>query len=182
LQQHENDDGHNTAAELKDAAPNPADSEDTDGLASSLRGEDADVESLGRVVTLALRNLALDQTKSIPITPQKTSDGSTLIHWYTTDDPENPKNWSSLKKSFVMFALCIYTFTVYSVGPTYFIAGEQIEPYFGVSAVAASLGLGLYVLANGIGDPLFAPLRETQSSATIQSTGPVHHLLDSFLL
>ncbi|KAL3450317.1 MFS general substrate transporter [Aspergillus insuetus] len=45
-------------------------------------------------------------------------------------------------------------------GPTYSIAGEQIEHYFGVSAIAASLGLGLYVLGYGIGDLLFAPLSE----------------------
>jgi DHA1 family multidrug resistance protein-like MFS transporter len=50
---------------------------------------------------------------------------------------------------------------VYSAGSTYSIAGEQIEHHFGVSAVAASLGLGLYVLAYGIGDLLFAPLSET---------------------
>lgn len=125
---------------------------------SSLQGGD-DVESLRQVHT-ADNSLAVRQTKSIPITPQKTSDGIILVDWYTNDDPANPKNWSSLKKSSVMFVLCVYTFTVYCAGPTYSIAADQVQERFGVSVVAASLGLGLYVLAYGIGDLLFAPLSE----------------------
>jgi MFS transporter, DHA1 family, multidrug resistance protein len=124
-------------------------------LSSSSLHEGDDVESLRQVHSLTVR-----RTKSIPIAPQKTSDGIILVDWYTNDDPANPKNWSSLKKSFVMFVLCVYTFTVYCAGPTYSIAAEQIQEYFSVSAVAASLGLGLYVLAYGIGDLLFAPLSE----------------------
>ncbi|KAL6229091.1 major facilitator superfamily domain-containing protein [Aspergillus navahoensis] len=170
LQQPEKLDEYNRAAELKEMIPDRADSEDTNRSASSLHGEDVDVEALGRVVTVPEHDLALNQTKSIPITPQKTSDGIILVDWYTTDDPENPKNWSSLKKSFVMLVLCTYTFTVYSAGPTHSIAGQQIEHYFGVSAVAASLGLGLYVLAYGIGDLLFAPLSEIP----VIDRNPVH--------
>ncbi|KAL3490654.1 MFS general substrate transporter [Aspergillus germanicus] len=139
LQQLEKPDGHGRAPKPENIIPDAAEPEDTDGPASSLRGEDVDVESLRGVVTRPERDLTLNRIKSISITPQKTSDGIILVDWYTTDDPENPKNCA---------------------GPTYSIAGEQIEHYFGVSAVAASLGLGLYVLAYGIGDLLFAPLSE----------------------
>jgi MFS transporter, DHA1 family, multidrug resistance protein len=129
----------------------------TSALPVTQENEAATLE-LGRVISL--RNTALERTRSVPITPQKTSDGVILVDWYTTDDPANPKNWSSLKKSTVMFALCVYTFTVYCAGPTYSIAAELIQEHFGVSAISASLGLGLYVLAYGIGDLLFAPLSE----------------------
>jgi hypothetical protein len=57
--------------------------------------------------------LEAEHTKSILIIPQLTDDGVILIDWYATDDPENPQNWSSLKKGIVVFILCLYTWTVY---------------------------------------------------------------------
>jgi MFS transporter, DHA1 family, multidrug resistance protein len=108
----------------------------------------------------AERQLELERTKSLAIMPQKTSDGVILVDWYTTDDPENPQNWSSIKKGFVIFILCSYTWTVYCAGPIYATAEEGVKQQFKVSPVAASLGLSLYVLAYGIGDLLFSPLTE----------------------
>jgi len=40
----------------------------------------------------AERVLNIERTKSLPIIPQKTSDGIVLVDWYTTDDPANPQN------------------------------------------------------------------------------------------
>ncbi|KAH8693196.1 major facilitator superfamily domain-containing protein [Talaromyces proteolyticus] len=124
-----------------------------------------DVESLGRIRTMnrtrtAPWNLCLQRTKSIPIKPQKTSDGIVLVDWYATDDLDNPQNWSGSKKCLVAFLLCFYTWTVYWVGPIYNTAEGGIQEHFGVSPVASSLGLSLYVLAYGIGDLLFPPLCE----------------------
>ncbi|KAI5463908.1 major facilitator superfamily domain-containing protein [Mariannaea sp. PMI_226] len=108
----------------------------------------------------AEQELDLQRTKSIPIDPQRTTDGIILVDWYTTDDPANPQNWSRFKKYFVIFVLCFYTWTVYCAGPIYATAEEGIQDHFGVSAVASTLGLSLYVLAYGIGDLVFAPLTE----------------------
>lgn len=108
----------------------------------------------------AQRQLTLQRTKSVPIAPQKTEDGIVLVDWYTTDDPANPQNWTSAKKYFVIFVLCFYTWTVYCAGPIYATAEEGIQKEFGVSAVASTLGLSLYILAYGIGDLLFSPLTE----------------------
>ncbi|RDW63565.1 hypothetical protein BP6252_11110 [Coleophoma cylindrospora] len=138
------------------------------------RSEDPDLEALEVTRTLesvrtapytnerlrAEQMLEIEKTKTIPIVPQKTSDGVVLVDWYTTDDPANPQNWSGGKKSFVVFILCFYTSTVYCAGPIYSTATEGIVNHFGISPVAASLGLALYVLAYGIGDLLFAPLTE----------------------
>ena len=49
----------------------------------------------------AERRLAVEKTKSRPIVPTKTSDGTILVEWYSTDDPANPQNWSQKKKAFV---------------------------------------------------------------------------------
>ncbi|PQE12430.1 major facilitator superfamily transporter protein [Rutstroemia sp. NJR-2017a BVV2] len=127
------------------------------------------LEQLGAVVSIrtapysAERMRAeqeLDRTKSVPIAPQKSSDGTIFVDWYTTDDPENPQNWSSFKKNFVVFILCFYTWTVYCAGPVYAASEPGVVEKFNISPVAASLGLSLYVLAYGIGDLLFSPLTE----------------------
>ncbi|ORY09056.1 major facilitator superfamily domain-containing protein [Clohesyomyces aquaticus] len=114
----------------------------------------------------------MERTKSIPVAPQKTTEGLVLVDWYTTDDPANPQNWSSNKKGFVVFILCLYTCTVYCAGPIYAASSEGIVEYFGISPVAASLGLSLYVLAYGIGDILFSPLSEIP----IIGRNPIYYL------
>ena len=35
--------------------------------------------------------LALEKAESRPITPVKTGDGTILVDWYSTDDPDNPQ-------------------------------------------------------------------------------------------
>lgn len=34
-----------------------------------------------------------------------------LVDWYSPTDPENPKNWSTLKKCFAFGQVCLCTFT-----------------------------------------------------------------------
>lgn len=106
------------------------------------------------------RELAVERTKSLPIVPQKTSDGHILVDWYTTDDPANPQNWSLAKKNFVAFIVCLYTFAVYTGSAIYTPGEEGIIERFGVSPENALLPLSLYVLAYGMGPLIFAPLSE----------------------
>ena len=40
-----------------------------------------------------------------PIVPSKSEDGTILVDWYTTDDPDNPRNWTGLKKAFVVLQI-----------------------------------------------------------------------------
>lgn len=62
----------------------------------------------------------------------------------TVDVFQNPKNWSRSKKFFVTFEICFLTFSVY-IGSAIFTAGiEDVMHTFGVSQVAATLGLTLY--------------------------------------
>ena len=120
----------------------------------------------------AERTLEMGRTKSLPIVPQKTADDKILVDWYTTDDPANPQNWTTSKKSFVVFMLCFYTFTVYCGGPIFAASEPGLVKHFQVSPVTTSLGLGLYVLAYGIGDLLFSPLTEIP----VIGRNPVYYL------
>ena len=106
------------------------------------------------------QELAVERTKSMPVIPQKTSDGTVLVDWYTTDDPANPQNWSVSKKNLVSLIICLYTFAVYTGSAIYTPSEEGVIRKFGVSAEDASLPLSLYVLAYGMGPLLFAPLTE----------------------
>ncbi|KAK9235730.1 major facilitator superfamily domain-containing protein [Lipomyces kononenkoae] len=108
----------------------------------------------------AQQELSLERTKSLVIVPMKTIDGIVLVDWYTTDDPDNPQNWSPWKKHFVASLICLYTFVVYCGSAIYTPSTQFVAEQFGVSIIAASLGLSMYVLAYGIGPLIFAPLSE----------------------
>jgi DHA1 family multidrug resistance protein-like MFS transporter len=53
----------------------------------------------------AFTQASLAPQPSAPIIPAVLDDGTILVDWYTTDDPENPQNWSLRKKGFVTFQI-----------------------------------------------------------------------------
>jgi MFS transporter, DHA1 family, multidrug resistance protein len=104
--------------------------------------------------------LKLERTQTKPIVPAKTSDGTVLVDWYTTDDPENPQNWTDKKRFMISLIICLYTFVVYTGSAIYTSSELGVIAKFGVTATDASLPLSLYVLAYGMGPLLWAPLSE----------------------
>ena len=95
-----------------------------------------------------------------PIVPKVTSDGIILVDFYTNTDPDNPQNWSYLKKNLTALQICLYTFAVYMGSAIYTPSENGVIEAFGVSPTVASLGLALYVLGYGIGPLFFSPLSE----------------------
>ncbi|KAI5460576.1 cycloheximide resistance protein [Mariannaea sp. PMI_226] len=93
-------------------------------------------------------------------TPAPPAPDSHIVDWYQPDDPDNPQNWSTAKKSFVMFEICLLTFAIYSGSAIITPAQTTIMELFGVSAQLASMTLSLYVLGYGFGPLLFSPLSE----------------------
>lgn len=88
----------------------------------------------------------LDKTKSIPIVPRKTKDGSILVDWYFTDDADNPQNWSNTRRAFITLVICLYTFVVYLSSAIYTTSEQGVMERFGVNETQAALGLSLFVL------------------------------------
>ncbi|RDW74217.1 hypothetical protein BP5796_07659 [Coleophoma crateriformis] len=78
--------------------------------------------------------------------PALASERIILVDWYSSNDPQNPQNWSTLKKSIVYIQVNLYTFTVYMSSSIYTSAETEIMHVFGTSQTVASLGLALYVL------------------------------------
>ena len=102
----------------------------------------------------------LEKTKSIPIVPRKTKDGAILVDWYYSDDPENPQNWSNLRRATVTTIICLYTFVVYMSSAIYTTSEDGIMKEFNVGKTKAALGLALFVLGYGTGPLIFSPLSE----------------------
>ncbi|TFY69818.1 hypothetical protein EVJ58_g189 [Rhodofomes roseus] len=69
-----------------------------------------------------------------------------LVDWYGPNDPECPMNWSFAKRCFVTFDICLITFAIYIGSAIYSPATDLIAQQFGISDVAATLGLTLFVL------------------------------------
>jgi DHA1 family multidrug resistance protein-like MFS transporter len=70
---------------------------------------------------------------------------------WRTDIKQNPQNWSKTKKMFVSSLIWLLTFAIY-VGSAIYTPGiPGVAEQFGVSTVAATLGLTLFVAGYGVG-------------------------------
>jgi MFS transporter, DHA1 family, multidrug resistance protein len=103
---------------------------------------------------------AVDRVQSSVIIPTRTEDGVILVDWYTTDDPENPQNWSSMRKAGATSIIVFYTFVAYCASAIYTSSVPGIMERFDVGPTKASLLLSMYVLGYGIGPLLFSPISE----------------------
>ncbi|KAK3069760.1 GTPase-activating protein [Teratosphaeriaceae sp. CCFEE 6253] len=83
-----------------------------------------------------------------------------LVDWYGPSDPANPLNWSSAKKTFVVFQICLLTTSIYLGSSIYTPAIPSVSESFGVSIVSSTLGLTLFVVGYGLGPMLFSPMSE----------------------
>ncbi|KAJ5903648.1 hypothetical protein N7504_006031 [Penicillium tannophilum] len=83
-----------------------------------------------------------------------------VVDWYSEADRENPHNWPTLKKAFVLVVIGAYSFVVYMAAPIYTPSENAFIDEFGVNNAEASLGLALYVLGYGTGPLFFSPLSE----------------------
>ncbi|KAL4877625.1 MFS general substrate transporter [Aspergillus karnatakaensis] len=124
--------------------------------------EEIDEDIIRRLVTQQSYH-DLEKNQSRLIKPTTTSDGLILVDWYTSDDPENPQNWSAGKKNFIAAIICLYSFVVYFGSSISIGATPEVIEKFGVTIEVSSLALAFYVLGYGIGPLLFGPLSEMAS-------------------
>ena len=103
---------------------------------------------------------------------QEKGRDSQLVDW-DENDPENPRNWSTPKKFFVTFQICLLTTSVY-IGSAIYTAGlTGVMQQFQVSQTVALLGLTLFVVGYAVGPMILvsslvmavslAPLRSFES-------------------
>ncbi|KAA8899664.1 hypothetical protein TRICI_006321 [Trichomonascus ciferrii] len=91
---------------------------------------------------------------------EQSSMGQLVVDWDGPDDQENPKNWSTLKKTLLIAQVGILTISIY-IGSSVYVPGiDQVMEEFDVSRTAAYLPLSLFVVGYGIGPMIFSPLSE----------------------
>ena len=92
----------------------------------------------------------------------KQNPEAVVVTWYGADDKDNPRNWSSGKKAWVMVVISLYTFVVYCtasiITPT---VGSVMQRYH-ISADVAGLGLSMYVFGYAVGPMIWSPLSEVR--------------------
>ena len=64
------------------------------------------------------------------------------------------------KKAFVTFEICLLTFSIYIGSAIYAPGIGSLSTQFGVSPVAGTLGLTLFVVGYGVGPMFLSPLSE----------------------
>jgi DHA1 family multidrug resistance protein-like MFS transporter len=84
-----------------------------------------------------------DEVEENPV--QFQDEAATRVDWYSTDDKNNPHNWSQSKKAFVLGLIGAYSFVVYMAAAIYTPSEGAFAEEFDVGDAEASLGLSLYV-------------------------------------
>ena len=85
------------------------------------------------------------------------------VSWDTEEDADNPRNWSSAKKNWLLMIVVLYTFVVYCGASIVTPASNAVAAKYNASIDAANLSLSMYVLGYGIGPLLFSPVSEIPS-------------------
>ncbi|KAK4963727.1 GTPase-activating protein [Elasticomyces elasticus] len=88
------------------------------------------------------------------------TDHVNLVEWGGPDDAENPLNWSSWKKAWVAFQICLLSWAIFVGGAIYSAGVDSVEEDFHITEVEAILGLTMYVLGNGVGVMFWSPITE----------------------
>ncbi|KAK4692796.1 MFS transporter, DHA1 family, multidrug resistance protein, partial [Lecanoromycetidae sp. Uapishka_2] len=85
------------------------------------------------------------------------------LGWDGPDDPENPLNFSSLKKLTITILICLLTMSVY-LGSSIFSPGiTSLTHDLHISPFAATLGTAISILGYATGPMFWSPLSETPS-------------------
>ncbi|GLA38848.1 hypothetical protein AnigIFM63309_006165 [Aspergillus niger] len=128
---------------------------------------ESDQENLGLYTVLSQASRASRRLSSASTVRQGGGEGahpnpnaSLVIDWSGPDDPENPQNWSTFKKLFASSLIWLLTFAIYIGSAIYTPGIPDVCEQFGVSRVAATLGLTLFVLGYGLGPMVWSPLSE----------------------
>ncbi|KAK5080229.1 GTPase-activating protein [Lithohypha guttulata] len=129
---------------------------------------DDDPEAFGLFTVLSQASRHVTRTRSQA--PEGQNESSTdqvckseeqlIVDWKDNADPENPQNWSLIKKSAVSSLIWLLTFSIYIGSAIYSPGIPGVSDEFGVSQVAATLGLTLFVLGYGLGPMVWSPLSE----------------------
>ncbi|OJK00414.1 hypothetical protein ASPACDRAFT_28651 [Aspergillus aculeatus ATCC 16872] len=144
-------------------APEEAKPEQSGPSGSDYDSYEEDLEAYGLYTVMSQASRVGRRTStatSATALPSSAQRGSPTIITWAPDDPENPQNWSIPKKLLVSSQIWLLTFAIYIGSAIYSPGIPSAAQHFGISSVAATLGLTLFVLGYGVGPMLLSPLSE----------------------
>lgn len=96
-------------------------------------------------------------SQDLPLSP---AGNYIVVDWYGPDDQDNPQNWSTYKKAWIMFSVAMLTMFVY-MGSSIFTPGvPDMMVDLNTTRVKATLPLTVFIIGYGIGPMVLAPLSE----------------------
>lgn len=93
--------------------------------------------------------ITITETAVTSRTPSITAEhggAESRVDGLSADDPDCPYNWSSAKKAFVAFQICVYTFAVYIASSICLASLPVIIQEYDVTLTASSLVISFYIL------------------------------------
>ncbi len=107
-----------------------------DGMAKDI---DVEKQDLGD-----FEKQALDVAAPVP-TEEAPKDG-TLVEFDGHDDPGNPKNWTTVRRSVITMSMSMMTFVVTFSSSIFASALGPVTEEFGISTTVAALGVALFLM------------------------------------
>lgn len=160
----------------------------TDNLRSEkLEGLRSEAESILEAIEVNSNNSSIhddtgkDVEKTSTVGAGSTHDPAaptvTAQDWTGPDDPEDPQNWSLLKRCMHIFPIAFLSFAVTAGSSIITPSTPEIAEHFHVSRTASILSLSLFVLGLGIGPTIAAPISETFGRSVVyKGSGPIYML------
>ncbi|KAJ5357975.1 hypothetical protein N7541_005133 [Penicillium brevicompactum] len=121
---------------------------------------DENPEDLETYGLYTVTSQATNRSRRLSSSTLRDSGQGLVISWRGQNDPENPQNWSIKKKTFVSSQIWLLTFAIYIGSAIYTPGIPGVSEEFGVSRVAATMGLTLFVVGYGLGPMIWSPLSE----------------------
>ncbi|KAI0503244.1 major facilitator superfamily domain-containing protein [Xylaria bambusicola] len=137
------------------------------------------MESIPQPVQSTKPNLTLADVDIQPYEPEKglldsspiSSSDEVIVDWEGPDDPANPLNWSSTRKTFIITLVSAVTFNI-SLVPTIFAPGVPLllREFHSDSTALASFLVSAYVIPFAISPLVVAPLSELYGRNVVMNT------------
>lgn len=131
----------------------------------SAKEEDGDRE-ITRDTSSSISTLSFDAASQLEHGIEKEKDETSsnsryiVVDWYGPNDQENPQNWSTMKKSWIMVSVALLTTSIYMGSSIFTPAAPEMMAELNTTRVKSILPLTTFVLGYGIGPMFLSPLSE----------------------
>ncbi|TGJ82865.1 hypothetical protein E0Z10_g5896 [Xylaria hypoxylon] len=107
-----------------------------------------------------------------------TNSNEVTVDWEGPEDPANPLNWSSARKTFIIMVVSAVTFNI-SLVPTIFAPGVPLllSEFHSESSSLASFAVSAYVVPFAISPLVVAPLSELYGRNVVMNTANLAFLI-----